>query len=84
MFFARNRPAGGWSATAEHARRGREILRKTECFCFTQVFAGADARELGLLFYVDRAIPAYLDRITLSYTMFVNQQVAAREQATGG
>jgi cytochrome c oxidase assembly protein subunit 11 len=61
---------------------GAKYLRKTQCFCFeSQEFAAAEARELGVQFYVDPAIPSYLDRITLSYTLF-KQQLAAQLQTT--
>jgi cytochrome c oxidase assembly protein subunit 11 len=87
QFFARNltdRPLIGQAVPSIAPGEGSKYLHKTECFCFNaQEFAAAEARELGLQFYVDPAIPTYLDRITLSYTMFVNQQVASREQATG-
>ena len=86
QFFARNltnRHLVGQAIPSVAPGEGSRYLHKTECFCFnSQEFAANEARELGLQFYVDPAIPQYLDRITLSYTMFVNQQVASREQAT--
>lgn len=87
QFFARNltgRHIVGQAVPSVAPGEGSKYLHKTECFCFqSQEFAAAEARELGLQFYVDPKIPPYLDRITLSYTMFVNRQVASREQATG-
>jgi cytochrome c oxidase assembly protein subunit 11 len=57
--------------------RGARYLRKTECFCFrSQEFAPEEARELTVQFYVDPALPGYLDRLTLSYTMFVQPDSA--------
>lgn len=86
QFFARNlteRRLVGQAIPSVAPGEGSRYLHKTECFCFnSQEFAANEARELGLQFYVDPAIPPYIDRITLSYTMFVNQQVASREQAT--
>ncbi len=31
----------------------------------------ADQRDLAVQFYLDPALPSYVDRLTLSYTMFV-------------
>jgi len=46
-------------------------FHKTECFCFTpQKFKTGEQRELPVRFYVDPALPAYLDRVTLSYTFY--------------
>jgi cytochrome c oxidase assembly protein subunit 11 len=46
-------------------------FHKTECFCFTpQKFQTGEAREMPVRFYVDPALPAYLDRVTLSYTFY--------------
>lgn len=84
QFLARNlsgRRLVGQAIPSVAPAEGAKYLRKTECFCFnSQEFAAGEDRTLGLQFYVDPSIPTYLDRITLSYTMFVNQQVAAREQ----
>jgi cytochrome c oxidase assembly protein subunit 11 len=46
-------------------------FHKTECFCFTpQKFQTGEQRSLPVRFYVDPALPAYLDRVTLSYTFY--------------
>lgn len=46
-------------------------FHKTECFCFTpQQFSAGEQREMPVRFYVDPALPKYLDRITLSYTFY--------------
>jgi cytochrome c oxidase assembly protein subunit 11 len=86
QFLARNLTRGrlvGQAVPSIAPGEGAKYLHKTECFCFNaQEFAATEARELGLRFYVDPAIPPYLDRITLSYTMFVSQQVASLEPAT--
>jgi len=48
-----------------------EYLKKVECFCFTeQAFASGEARELGVTFMVDSALPAHIDTLTLSYTLY--------------
>jgi cytochrome c oxidase assembly protein subunit 11 len=51
--------------------RAAAYFRKTECFCFTpQHFAKDEARDLIVRFYVDRELPASLDRITLAYVFY--------------
>ena len=48
-----------------------QYLKKTECFCFTnQTLEAGETREMPVTFYVDRAAPADLGTITLSYTFF--------------
>ncbi len=48
-----------------------KYFKKLECFCFTtQEFEPHQKRELSVRFIVDRALPDYVDTITLSYTMF--------------
>jgi cytochrome c oxidase assembly protein subunit 11 len=46
-------------------------FHKTECFCFTpQPFARDEQRVMPVRFFVDPALPAYLDRLTLAYTFY--------------
>lgn len=46
-------------------------FHKTECFCFNQQpLAAGKSAELGLQFIVDRDLPAHIQTITLSYTIF--------------
>lgn len=53
-----------------------KYFKKLECFCFTtQEFEPHQERELLVRFIVDRALPDYVDTITLSYTMFDTGQV---------
>jgi cytochrome c oxidase assembly protein subunit 11 len=50
-------------------------FQKTECFCFTaQKFLAREGRDMGVQFMVDPDLPEYVDRITLSYTFFVQRQ----------
>ena len=55
-------------------------FHKTECFCFTpQAFKAGEARPMKVRFFVDRSLPAYLDRLTLSYTFYDSvSRVASR------
>ncbi len=47
------------------------FFRKTECFCFRpQKFAIGEQRVLPVRFLVDPSLPAYVDRITLSYVFY--------------
>ena len=55
-------------------------FHKTECFCFSpQSFRKDEERVLPVRFFIDRALPAYVDRVTLSYTFYDTAlRVAAR------
>ena len=63
-------------------------LSKTECFCFTQQnFTAGEGRDMGVQFMIDPALPEFIDRVTLSYTFFVNRpetaELASSEATTG-
>ena len=55
-------------------------FHKTECFCFSpQSFKKNEERVLPVRFFVDRALPGSVDRLTLSYTFYdLSTHVAAR------
>ena len=55
-------------------------FHKTECFCFSpQPFKQGEERVLPVRFFVDRALPVNVDRVTLSYTFYdTSQRLAAR------
>ncbi|MGH8252773.1 MAG: cytochrome c oxidase assembly protein [Steroidobacteraceae bacterium] len=55
-------------------------FHKTQCFCFSpQSFKAGEERVLPVRFFIDRALPAYVDRVTLSYTFYDTAlRVAAR------
>ena len=58
--------------------KAASFFRKTECFCFTpQHFAAGETREMPVRFFVDPALPKYVDRITLAYTFYDTQAPAA-------
>ena len=46
-------------------------FHKTECFCFKpQAFRRGEERVLPVRFFLDRALPIDMDRVTLSYTFY--------------
>ena len=46
-------------------------FRKTECFCFSpQHFSVNQERVMPVRFFVDPALPKYIDRLTLTYTFY--------------
>ncbi len=57
-------PSYGPSSAAEH-------FKKLECFCFAkQTFDAQEARQMPVVFVVDRDLPKDVNTITLSYTFF--------------
>ena len=80
-FFARNLTDGVLVGSAVPSVAPGAAARhfiKTQCFCFTQQnFTAGEGRNMGVQFMVDPALPAYIDRITLSYTFFVNRPATA-------
>ena len=56
-------------------------FHKTECFCFSpQKFAAGEERDLPVRFIVDTQLPANVDKLTLSYTIYDATQSATRAQ----
>lgn len=80
-YFARNltdRQLVGQAVPSVAPGQANPYFKKTECFCFeSQEFAPQEGRDMSLTFMVDPELPEYIDRVTLSYTFFINQQVAA-------
>ena len=79
-FFARNltnRRIIGQAVPSVAPGQAARYFQKTECFCFTsQEFAAQEGRDMPLQFIVDPDLPAHIDRLSLSYTIFVTEQVA--------
>lgn len=77
-FRARNltdRPLTGQAIPSVAPGTGARYLKKTDCFCFrAQDFGPAETRDLTVQFYIDPALPGHVDRLTLSYTMFVQPE----------
>jgi cytochrome c oxidase assembly protein subunit 11 len=84
-FFARNLtsvPLVGQAIPSVAPGTAARHFRKTECFCFTQQhFAAGEGRDMGVQFMIDPELPPYVDRVTLSYTFFVERQVAGKPAA---
>jgi cytochrome c oxidase assembly protein subunit 11 len=60
-------------------------FHKTECFCFTpQSFRRDEQRVMPVRFFVDPALPSYLDRLTLAYTFYDVSHRPDRTAALGG
>jgi cytochrome c oxidase assembly protein subunit 11 len=83
-FLARNlsaRHITGQAIPSVAPGQGAKYLKKTECFCFrSQAFGPEETRDLTVQFYLDPALPEYVDRLTLSYTMFVQPEDETRGQ----
>ena len=81
-FFARNLTDGQLVGSAVPSVAPGQAARyfvKTQCFCFTQQnFTAGEGRDMGVQFMVDPALPEFIDRITLSYTFFVNRPATAQ------
>ncbi|HNP37087.1 MAG TPA: cytochrome c oxidase assembly protein [Woeseiaceae bacterium] len=53
-------------------------FKKIECFCFTsQDFSAHEQKEMPVQFILDTELPDYIDTVTLQYTFFDTQRVAA-------
>ncbi len=85
-FFASNPLAADMVAQAIPSvspSRAAEFFHKTECFCFNrQPLAGGETAEMGLQFIIDKALPADIKTITLSYTLFDVTAMAQQEAVT--
>ncbi len=81
-FFARNladEAVVGQAVPSVSPGQAAKYFQKTECFCFTdQAFAAGEGRDMPVRFILDPAIPAHVETVTLSYTFFATNKVAAR------
>jgi cytochrome c oxidase assembly protein subunit 11 len=60
-----------------------KYFNKTECFCFTRQSLGpGEAKEMPLRFVVDPALPENVRTVSLSYTFFQAEAVAADKENT--
>jgi cytochrome c oxidase assembly protein subunit 11 len=66
-----DRPVTGQAVPSYGPRNAAEYFKKIECFCFQQqTLAAGEVRQMPVVFVVDRALPADVNTITLSYTFF--------------
>ncbi len=83
-FYARNHSQSaiaGQAVPSVSPGQAAEYFRKTECFCFNrQDFVAGEQKDMPLRFVLDPDLPAHIDTVSLSYTMFDVTTVAA---ATG-
>jgi cytochrome c oxidase assembly protein subunit 11 len=77
-FLANNRTGhASWAQAVPDVAPSKAAgyFRKTECFCFTpQQFAVGETKHMPVRFFVDPALPRYVDRITLAYTFYDTQK----------
>ena len=86
-FYARNPTAArmiGQAVPSVSPSATADYLHKTECFCFTQqVLEAGEGIEMPVRFFVDKALPADVRKLTLSYTLFdITQNFAEAPQPT--
>ncbi len=81
VFFASNLTENDKVAQAipsVYPNKAAGYLNKTECFCFNnQPFEAGERKEMPVRFMIDPELPDYIDTITLSYTFFDIENVAA-------
>jgi cytochrome c oxidase assembly protein subunit 11 len=82
-FFAHNLTGHDTTAQAVPSfapSQAASWFHKTECFCFSpQSFVKNEQRDMPVRFFIDPALPGYIDRVTLSYTFYdVPNRVASR------
>lgn len=86
-FTARNLKAQGVVGQAVPSvspAAGAKYLRKTECFCFEQqLFEAEEEKRMPVRFVIDPALPAHIDRLTLSYTFFDATNLASVDARQG-
>ncbi len=80
-YFARNLTADGIVGHAVPSvvpPVAAKHFQKTDCFCFEeQQFAPNEGRDMPVRFIIDPELPAHINTLTLSYTFFARETVAA-------
>ena len=81
LYFARNdsdRALVGSAVPSVAPAKASGYFSKTECFCFTaQTLQAGEKRDMPVRFIVDPDLPANITTITLSYTFYKNDALAA-------
>ena len=66
-----NRPLTGQAVPSYGPQEAGQYFKKLECFCFArQTLQPGEKREMPVVFVIDKALPADISTITLSYTFF--------------
>ena len=86
-FYARNPTSArviGQAVPSVSPAAAADYLHKPECFCFTQqVLEAGESIEMPVRFFVDKALPADVRKLTLTYTLFdITQNFAEAPQLT--
>lgn len=80
-FFARNQTDAflvGHAVPSVAPGQAARYLQKTECFCFNQQdFNAGESKDMPVVFYLDPELPEHVDTVTLSYTFFTRDRLAA-------
>jgi len=85
-FYVRNRARDtvtGQAVPSVSPGQAARYLKKIECFCFEQqeLSAGGEM-EMGVSFFIDADLPAAINELTLSYTMFLVGDIAHEQIAS--
>jgi len=85
-FYVRNRSqktVTGQAVPSVSPGQAAQYLKKIECFCFEQqeLSAGGEM-EMGVSFFIDVDLPADINELTLSYTMFLVGDIGHEQTAS--
>jgi len=85
-YYARNKTdelVAGQAVPSLAPGLAAKYFSKTECFCFTrQALGPGEGKEMPLRFIVDPALPENVRTVSLSYTFYQTEAVAADKENT--
>lgn len=85
-YYARNKTdklVAGQAVPSLAPGLAAKYFNKTECFCFTrQALGPGEGKEMPLRFIVDPALPDNVRTVSLSYTFYQTEAVAADKENT--
>jgi len=85
-YYARNKTdnqVAGQAVPSVAPGLAAKYFSKTECFCFTrQTLGPGEGKEMPLRFVVDPALPDNVRTVSLSYTFYQTEAVAADKENT--
>jgi cytochrome c oxidase assembly protein subunit 11 len=83
-YYARNKtdhPVAGQAVPSLAPGLAAKYFNKTECFCFTRQSLGpGEGKKMPLRFVVDPELPDNIRTVSLSYTFYQAEAVAADEE----